>query len=439
MALHAVTRRWAPSLGLSDLCTRIVVCLFLANLAGCAHGPKEIAAGRLGTVVLGYPKDDVNIVRFLLPLAFNAYSQNGAVPSDLSLPKNEVKKRLARLIHSRSGVLWIGHSTFLIRWGGLTILTDPMFSDFASPLPPLGPRRYRPPALDIAELPPIDVIIISHDHHDHLDEFSLLVLARRFPNAPVLLPSGDETLAMKAGFRRVRGMTPGQSAILAGLTLTALPADHNSGRTVLDELHVQALSWSLRSDSRSLFFAGDTSYAPFFRRIRAVLGRQDVALVPIGAYKPRAEVEEQHADPEEAARIASDLGARVAVGMHWGTFPLSPEPVMEPPRRFLRAGSKGVDKRVLPIGDIILFDDLAALPRSAKAKDSHCRGARGIQATANSLSTRAEDVLSKGLLLRCVGTQSDADGTKRTSRRVRYPVAVGGKPDIAWIGQNRRS
>ena len=128
---HAVTR------GLSDLCTRIAACLLLANLAGCAHGPKEVAAGKLGTVVLGYPKDDGNIVRFLLPLAFNAYSQNEAVPSDLSQSKDEVKKRLAWLMHSRSGVLWIGHSTFLIRWGGLTILTDLIFSDFASPLPPM--------------------------------------------------------------------------------------------------------------------------------------------------------------------------------------------------------------------------------------------------------------------------------------------------------------
>jgi N-acyl-phosphatidylethanolamine-hydrolysing phospholipase D len=376
LALYGIATRWALRLGLSDLCTRIAACVLLANLAGCAHGPKEIDAGRLGTVVLGYPKDDASIVRFLLPLAFNAYSQNGTIPSDLSLPKHEVKKRLARLMHSRSGVLWIGHSTFLIRWGGLTILTDPMFSDFVSPLPPMGPRRYKPPALDIAELPPIDVIIISHDHYDHLDEFSLLLLARRFPNAPVLLPSGDEKFAMNAGFRRVRGMTPCQSVILAGLTLTALPADHNSGRTAVDDLHVQALSWSLRSDSRSLFFAGDTSYAPFFRRIRAIFGRQDVVLVPIGAYKPRAEVEEQHADPEEAARIASDLGARIAVGMHWGTFPLSPEPVMEPPRRFLRAESNGVDKRVLPIGDIIIFDGLAALPRSTPSKNGHGREAR---------------------------------------------------------------
>lgn len=377
--------------GLSDLCTRVAACLLLANLAGCAHGPKEIAAGKLGTVVLDYPKDDANIIRFLLPLAFNAYSQNGAVPADLSLPKEEIKKRLAWLMHSRSGVLWIGHSTFLIRWGGLTILTDPMFSDFVSPLPPLGPRRYKPPALDIAELPPIDVIIISHDHYDHLDEFSLLLLARRFPNAPVFLPSGDETFAVNAGFRRVRGMTAGQSVVLAGLTLSALPADHNSGRTALDELHVQALSWSLRSDSRSLFFAGDTSYAPFFRRIRAIFGRQDVALVPIGAYKPRTEVKEQHADPEEAARIASDLGARIAVGMHWGTFPLSPEPVMEPPRRFLRAETKGVEKRVLPIGGIILFDGLAPLPRSAQAEDGHRRGARSVHATTNSWSTRADE------------------------------------------------
>jgi len=231
-----------------------------------------------------------------------------------------------------------------------------MFSEFASPLPPLGPRRYTPPALDIAELPPIDVIIVSHDHYDHLDEPSLRLLACRFPDAPVFVPVGDERLAANAGFKRVRGMTAGQSAVLPGVSLTALPADHNSGRMPFDETRVQALSWSLRSNGRSLFFAGDTGYASFFQRIRAVFGRQDVALVPIGAYSPRIAVEEQHASPEEAVRIASDLGARIAVGMHWGTFPLSPEPVMQPPDRFLRAKARGVEKRVLPIGDIIIFD-----------------------------------------------------------------------------------
>ena len=241
----------------------------------------------MGTVALDYPKSDANILGMFLPLAFNAYSQAGAVPPDLALPKDEVRKRLARLMRSRSGVLWIGHSTFLIRWGGLTILTDPMFSEFASPLPPLGPRRYTPPALDIAELPPIDAIIVSHDHYDHLDEPSLRLLARRFPDAPVSsCPWATSGSRPNAGFKRVRGMTAGQSVVLAGVSLTALPADHNSGRMPFDEMHVQAVSWSLRSNGRSLFFAGDTGYASFFQRIRAVFGRQDVALVPIGASQP---------------------------------------------------------------------------------------------------------------------------------------------------------
>jgi N-acyl-phosphatidylethanolamine-hydrolysing phospholipase D len=333
-----------------------VGCLLLLCLSGCAHGSKEIVAGRLGTVVLDYPRSDSNITSMLLPLTFNAYSQEWAVPSTLSLPKAEVKKQLAHLMRSRAGVLWIGHSTFLIRWAGLTILTDPIFSEFASPMPPFGPRRYHPPALDIAELPRVDVIIISHDHYDHLDRPSLHLLGNRFPDTAVLMPSGDESFAIDAGFRRVRGMTPGQSARLAGLTLTALPADHNSGRMPFDQLHTQALSWSLRSNGVALFFAGDTGYATFFRRIRTTYGPHDVALVPIGAYRPRREVEEQHANPEEAAQIASDVGARVAVGMHWGTFPLSPEPVMQPARRFLRAKSKGVEKRVLAIGESIIFD-----------------------------------------------------------------------------------
>ena len=170
------------------------------------------------------------------------------------------------------------------------------------------------------------------------------------------MPSGDESFAIDAGFRRVRGMNPGQSAQLAGLTLTALPADHNSGRMPFDQLHTQALSWSLRSDGVCVVFCrrhGLRNLLPaeFARHMALMTWRSSQS----EHIRPRREVEEQHANPEEAAQIASDLGARVAVGMHWGTFPLSPEPVMQPARRFLRAKGKGVEKRVLAIGGALFL------------------------------------------------------------------------------------
>lgn len=345
-------------------CCLIVVGLLIAGVGGCAQQPKEIFAGKLGTIAVDDPDNgamSAGRLRFLLAVALNSYSQAGSVPRDLLLPKDEIRQGLARLMRARSGVLWIGHSTFLIRIGRRTFLTDPMFSNFASPLPPFGPRRYLPPALDIAELPAIDAILISHDHFDHLDEPSLALLARRFPDAHVLLPAGDESFGRNAGFRQVRGYSPGQSVVLASVRLTALPAISDSGRFGFDSGQTQAMSWSLRGDGLSLFFAGDTAYGPLFKRIRASYGPHDVALVPIGGYEPRDYVKHHHVNPEEATRIATDLGARTAIAMHWGTFASSPEPVLDPPRRFLKAPSTGVGKRVLRFGDVVTFDGRARL------------------------------------------------------------------------------
>lgn len=345
-------------------CRLIAVGLLIAGVGGCAQQPKEVIAGKLGTVIVDDPDQgamSAGRLRFLLTAALDGYSQAGSVPRDFLRPKDEVRQGLARLMRARSGVLWIGHSTFLIRIGGRTFLTDPMFSDFASPLPPFGPRRYLPPALAIAELPVIDAILISHDHFDHLDEPSLASLARRFPDAQMLLPVGDESFGRNAGFRQVREYSPGQSVVLASVRLTALPAISDSGRMGFDSGQTQAMSWSMRGGGLSLFFAGDTAYGPLFKRIRANYGPHDVALVPIGGYEPRDYVKHHHVNPEEATRIAADLGARTAIAMHWGTFASSPEPVLDPPRRFLKTPSTRVRKRVLRFGDVMIFDGRARL------------------------------------------------------------------------------
>jgi N-acyl-phosphatidylethanolamine-hydrolysing phospholipase D len=306
-------------------------------------------------------------LEFLVKASFNGYAQDASLSH--VLPKSRVHAGLKQLMATRYGALWIGHATFLLRVGGLTILTDPVFSEVASPLSFSGPRRYAPPALDIAELPAVDAIIISHNHYDHMDEPSLADLARRFPDAALLLPKGNEDIGRATGFRRTRGLESGESVSFSGLRLLALPAYHETSRGGLDAHQTHALSFSLRStDGAALFFAGDTAYGPVFRQITKAYGPHEVALVPIGAYEPREEVAHVHASPEEALQIARELGARIAIGMHWGTFPLSDEPLLEPAQRFARAGRKSPIKAApLRIGDSVLLDRYRSRARSTTA------------------------------------------------------------------------
>ena len=335
---------------------------FSLAVAGCGTQlPKEINAGALGTISVSPPQQgtyqegaSIDWLKFVVISAFDGYSDPEQVSQWQMLPKPGIRAQLHRLMAARSAAMWIGHSTFLIKTGGLIVLTDPMFSERASPSQTLGPRRYFPPALEISELPRVDVILISHNHYDHLDTNSLTQLAARFPKARVLMPAGNEKYALRSGFRHVQGYWPGQRAEVAGLKFRALLAYHQTSRHGIDANTTPALSWSIRGPSPSIYFAGDTAYGPVFRQIRHTYGPHEVALVPIGDYEPPDEVRHVHASPEEAARIASDLGADVAVGMHWGTFPLSDTPYIEPAKRFLAARSP-VARRVLSLGGTIVF------------------------------------------------------------------------------------
>ena len=331
-------------------------------VAGCASPPpKEIHAGALGIIPASPPQQGTyqegasfDWLKFVVVSAFDGYSDPEQVSQWRILPKPQAHAQLHRLKEARSAAMWIGHSTFLVKTGGLIVLTDPVFSDRASPSQTLGPRRYFPPALEIDELPHIDVILISHNHYDHLDTNSLTQLAARFPKARVLMPGGTEKYALRSGFHRVHGFWPGQSVRVAGLKIRALPAYHQTSRHGIDANTTPALGWSIRGASPSIYFAGDTAYGPVFRHIRHTYGAHDVALVPIGDYEPPGEVRHVHASPEEAAKIAADLGADIAVGMHWGTFPLSDTPFIAPAQQFLAARNP-VARRVLPLGGTIVF------------------------------------------------------------------------------------
>ena len=230
---------------------------------------------------------------------------------------------------------WLGHACFALRLDGKLVLTDPYLSRTAGPLG-FGPKRFLPPALSAAELPQLDLLVISHNHYDHVDTAALKAYRWR-AETPVVCPLGLAPLLRRMGFTQVFELDWWQEWKLGGLTVTALPAVHFSGRGPFDRDRTLWSSIALASPDRKVWFGGDTGYGEVFREIGMRAGPFDLALVGIGAYEPRIIMEASHATPEEGVRIARDIGARVAVGMHWGSIMLTPEDPFEAPERFRRA------------------------------------------------------------------------------------------------------
>lgn len=234
----------------------------------------------------------------------------------------------------------IGHATLLIQIAGLNLLTDPVWSDRASPVAFAGPRRVTAPGVRMEDLPPIDAILLSHNHYDHLDAPTLRALHER--HAPLIVtPLGNDAIIRRhipSGRIEVRDWGE-DVAIAPGADVHIVPANHWSSRGLRDRRRALWGGFMLRAGGRLVYFAGDTGYGTgsMSRSMRQRFGRTDLALIPIGAYDPRWFMAAQHTDPEEAIQIMQDLDARFAVGIHWGTFKLTDEPRDDPALR-LAAG-----------------------------------------------------------------------------------------------------
>ncbi|MEU5980476.1 MBL fold metallo-hydrolase [Streptomyces sp. NPDC047315] len=258
-------------------------------------------------------------------------------------------------------VTWVGHASWVLRVGGLTVLTDPVWSRRI-----LGtPARLTPVGVRWEDLPPVDAVVISHNHYDHLDAPTL----KRLPPAtPVFAPAGLGRWFRRRGFTRVTELDWWEGAELAGVRFDFVPSHHWSRRTLTDTNRTLWGGWVLSggsdgsggtdgiggADGGSVYFAGDTGYGHWFKEIGRRHPGIDVALLPIGAYAPRWWLSDVHTDPEEAVRAFEDLGARHLAPMHWATFALSAEPVMEPLERLRAAWERTGRPRErlwdLPIG-----------------------------------------------------------------------------------------
>lgn len=234
-------------------------------------------------------------------------------------------------------VTFVNHATTLVQVDGLNVLTDPIWSDRCSPLAWAGPRRVRPPGLRFEDLPPIDAVLISHAHYDHLDLPTLERLARRFPRARFYVGLGLGPLLTARHLRNVRELDWWQELKLGVVTLAAVPARHFGNRGLCDRDCTLFTGWVLRGPAGPVFFAGDTGYGPHFRAIGRRYGPMRLAILPIGAYKPEWFMGPIHMSPAQAVQAHADLGAGTSVAVHFGTFDLADDGQDEPPLVLARA------------------------------------------------------------------------------------------------------
>jgi len=229
-------------------------------------------------------------------------------------------------------MVWIGHATYLINKDNLTILTDPVFSKRASPVRFAGPKRLIPPAIPIDKLPKIDVITVSHNHYDHLDLRSLKKIYKANPNAIFLVPKGDKRRLERRGIENVIEFLWWEEIEIKGSKFTFTPVQHWSARGIADRNKSLWGGWFMNLKTETIYHAGDTGYSKDFIETKKRLGSPSISLIPVGAYAPRWFMKTNHVNPPEAIQIAIDLESERNFGMHWGTFQLTDEEILEPPK-----------------------------------------------------------------------------------------------------------
>lgn len=226
---------------------------------------------------------------------------------------------------------FINHATHLIQLKSVNILTDPVFAERASPFKWMGPKRVRRPGIELENLPPIHVVLISHNHYDHMDEFSIAALTKRFD--PVfVVPLGNASLISRMGAKKILELDWWQQVELPEKnSVTLVPAQHWSRRTLFDTNESLWGGFVVHAAEKSqIYFAGDTGYGPHFKQIYEKLGEMDISILPIGAYEPRWFMKDFHMDPEEAVQAHLDVKSRFSLATHFGTFQLTDEGVDAP-------------------------------------------------------------------------------------------------------------
>jgi N-acyl-phosphatidylethanolamine-hydrolysing phospholipase D len=353
---HPTHKSPTHSLSIQSLARRWSAALLALAMTACANEPAAVKGRaphhRDGTFQNNYVDFEPRGLMALLRWKWQAWRDGVPAPPktptpsivpDLGLVQNNAKAGAAMV----PTVTWIGHATVLVQLGGLNVLTDPIFSNRASPLSFLGPARVQKPGLWPHELPRIDLVVVSHNHYDHLDQASVKLLAQQSGGPPLfVVPLGLKKWFAGEGINHVVELDWWQSHTLGDVEVVLTPVQHWSGRSLGDRMQTLWGGYAFFTPQLQVFFAGDTGYSKDFADIRARFadrqlpaagGGFDIALLPIGAYEPRWFMQEQHINPEEAVRIHLDLGAKLSLGIHWGAFELTDESLDEPPRALAQA------------------------------------------------------------------------------------------------------
>ena len=248
---------------------------------------------------------------------------------------------------------WIGHASVYVEVDGVRVLIDPVFSEYASPFP-VGPKRFHPPPIALADLPRIDAVVISHDHYDHLDMATVRQLAARGTVFFVPLGVGAHLERWQVPMAQIRELEWWQEGGVGGVRFVCTPTRHYSGRGLTDSRATLWSSWSVVGPQHRFFYSGDTGYSKHFAEIGARLGPFDMSFIKVGAYGPGQPWIDIHMTPEDAVRAHGEVGAKRLFPVHWGTFNLAFHAWDEPIRRTVKAAAaRGADLVTPRIGQMI--------------------------------------------------------------------------------------
>jgi N-acyl-phosphatidylethanolamine-hydrolysing phospholipase D len=333
--------------------------------------PHHTAEGFRNNYVSTVTKSLGDLLRWQLDRIRHRLPPPPTIPTPVQAPDlNFIKPNALGGPRMIPAVTWIGHATALVQASGLNVLTDPIFSPRASPVQFLGPARAQPPGIALADLPRIDVVLISHNHYDHLDRRSIVALKNQAGGAPLYLaPIGIKAWLERLGVEHAVELDWWEKHVHAGVEFHFTPAQHWSGRALHDRNKTLWGAWAIIGEDFHWFFSGDTGYSQDFSDTRRYFayrqtatqgGGFDVALIAVGACLPRWFMQMQHVDLDEAVQIHLDLSAKCSVGVHWGTFALADDPLDQPLHELARVRMlKGVSEEsffLLAVGGTRRFE-----------------------------------------------------------------------------------
>ncbi len=289
----------------------------------------------------------------LMRLGWGSLTQAAEWPEWIDIEQQKVAEER---VYQGISVTFINHATFLLQVDGLNILTDPVYSERVSPSQRVGPKRVHAPGVRLEDLPPIDVIIISHNHYDHLDEATLQALFKRSEKPPLVLAGlGNGALFDQLGAERHTELDWEQGVAVGDVEILFTECRHRSGRGAADQMKTLWGSFVIKTSEGNLYFAGDTGYGPHLADTGARHGPFALSLLPIGAYEPRWFMKDVHLNPEEAVLAHKELDSAYSVGIHFGTFQLTYEaidqPVIDLEQALLEHGISDQKFRVMRVGE----------------------------------------------------------------------------------------